>query len=179
MSARKRLQVTEVGQPKRKSWVWHVQKSHQSVSPEFNHNRVLLRRYFFINEEKTRYISFEFYSLYRLSFQDRNLMENKSDITCDLSKDIGPQIMEHRPNSKSDTSADISRAESHILSLTEHCVLIHAINQWTGSKYVTYRTNGSHLRSFIIHDWPHFLEPEPSALRDAGFFFTGKIRTIF
>jgi len=60
------------------------------------------------------------FTSYSVSFQVRNIMENKSDTTCDRSTDIVPQIMEHRPNSKSDTSADISRAESPILSLTEH-----------------------------------------------------------
>jgi len=61
-------------------------------------------------------------------------MENKSDSACDRSTYIGHQIMEHRPSSKSDTSADISRAESPILSLTEHYVMTHAINQWDGPK---------------------------------------------
>jgi len=50
-------------------------------------------------------------------------MENKSNTNCDR---LGPQIMEHRPNSKSDIS---SRAEPPILSLTEHYVLNRSINQ--------------------------------------------------
>jgi len=87
--------------------------------------------------------------------------------------------MEHWPNSKSDTTADISGAESTTLSLTEHYVMTHAINQSDGPKYVTYTTRGARLRTFIIHDWPHVLEPALSALSDAGFFFTCKIRTIF
>ena len=36
--------------------------------------------------------------------------------------------------SKLDTSADNSRAESPILSLTEHYVVAHAIKQWGGPK---------------------------------------------
>lgn len=33
----------------------------EAVGPEFDPNRVLLRRVFFINEKKTRYVSVEFY----------------------------------------------------------------------------------------------------------------------
>jgi hypothetical protein len=71
------------------------------------------------------------FTLCSLTFQVRNIMDNKSNNNCDRS---GPQIMEHRPNSKSDTSADIIRAESPIRSLTEHYVLNRAINQWDGPK---------------------------------------------
>jgi hypothetical protein len=86
--------------------------------------------------------------------------------------------MEHRPNSESDTSTGI-RAESPILSLTEHYVLTHATNQWDGPKYVTYSTKGERLRYLIIHEWSHVLEPAPNTLSDPDFFFTGKIHIIF
>jgi len=98
-------------------------------------------------------------------------MENKSDTTCDFSTDIVPQIVVHRPNSKPDISADISRTESPILLLTQHYVLTNATNDWDGQNYMTYSTKGARLRSFIIHDWPHVLEPAPSALSDTGFFY--------
>ena len=75
--------------------------------------------------------------------------------------------MENKSNSKSDTS---SRAESPILSLTEHYVFNRATNQCDGPKYVTYGTKEARLRSFIIHDWPHVLDPATSALSDAVFF---------
>jgi len=87
--------------------------------------------------------------------------------------------MEHRTNSKPDVSADISRAESLILSLTGHYVLTRAMNRWDGPKYVTYSTQEALLGSFIIHDCAHVLEPAPNALSDPGFIFTGKIRTMF
>ena len=96
------------------------------------------------------------------------MVKNKSNITCDPFTDIGPQIIEHRPNSKTDTSAD-NRAESPILSLTEHYVMTHTINQWVGPKYLMYSTKGTCLRSFIIHDWSHVLETALTVLSDAGF----------
>ena len=96
-------------------------------------------------------------------------MEYKSDTTCNRSTNIGPQIMEYRPNSKRDPSADISKVESPILSLTEHYIITRTINQWVGPKYLTYSTQEARLRSFITYDWPHVLQPTPSALSDAGF----------
>ena len=88
------------------------------------------------------------FTLYRLSFQVRNIIENKSNTSCDCS---GPQVMEHGPNSKSDIS---SKTESPILSLTEYYVLYRAINLWNGPKYVPYNTKEARLRSFIFHNWP-------------------------
>jgi len=87
--------------------------------------------------------------------------------------DIGPQIREYRPNSNSENSTCI-RAESPILSLTEHYMLNHAINCWDGPKYTTYNTSDARLRSFVINDWPHDLQPSPNALSEAGFFYTRK-----
>jgi len=79
-------------------------------------------------------------TLYRLSFQVRNIMVNKSDTTYDCSTDIGPPIVEHRPNSKPDTSSDVNRAELPILSLTEHYIRTHGTNQWDGPKCVAHTT---------------------------------------
>ena len=87
--------------------------------------------------------------------------------------------MEHRLNSKPDTSAVFSKSESPIPSLTEYYILTRAINHWDETKYVTYSTKEASLQYFIIHDWPHVLEPAASALSDASFSFTGKIRPIF
>lgn len=70
------------------------------------------------------------------------------------SADIGPQRMEYRPNSNPENSASI-RAESPILSLTEHNVMNRAMNRWDGPKYTTYSTKDARLRSFVINDWPH------------------------
>lgn len=53
-------------------------------------------------------------------------MENESNTDCDRSTDIQSQINEYRPNSNPENSVGI-RAESPILSLTEHHVLPHAI----------------------------------------------------
>jgi hypothetical protein len=105
-------------------------------------------------------------------------MEHKSYTAFDRSTDIGPQIMEHRPNSNPENSAVI-RAESPILSLTERYILTRVTNLWDGSKYVTYRTKEARVRSFIIRDWTHVLDPAPNALSDACFFFTGRIHIIF
>ena len=68
-------------------------------------------------------------------------MANKSDTTCDRSTEIGSQIMEHRLNSKPDTSAVFSKSESPIPSLKEYYILTRAINHWDETKYVTYNTN--------------------------------------
>ena len=87
--------------------------------------------------------------------------------------------MEHRPNSNPDTSSDVSRSELPILSLTEHYIPSHGTNQWDRPKCVAHSTKGARLRSFIIHDWSHVLQPPRSALSDIDFFFTGKIRTMF
>ena len=83
-----------------------------------------------------------------------------------------------RPNSILDTNPS-SIARQSILSLTEHYFINRAIEQWNGPKYETYGSKELRIRSFIIHDWPHVLEPAPSDLSDDGFFFTGKIRTLF
>ena len=70
MAARKRLlppQPTEAaslygGEPKRKAPEFDTCNFLiEAISPEFDHNRVLLQRVFFINEENTRYVSIAFY----------------------------------------------------------------------------------------------------------------------
>lgn len=82
--------------------------------------------------------------------------------------DIGPQIMEYRPNSNPENS------KSTNLSLTEHYVINHVISCWNGPRYSTYNTSDARLRSFVINEWPHdFLHPTPNALSEAGFFYTG------
>jgi hypothetical protein len=114
--------------------------------------------------------------------QQRSVSKHESDskpknFTLDSSskKNIGPQFMKIQPNSIPDTApSSIARS-----SLTEHYFQNHTIEQWDGPKYETYGSKEVRLRSFIIHDWPHVLEPAPSDLSDAGFFFTVKIRTLF
>jgi len=66
-------------------------------------------------------------SNYIVPFQVRTIMERESNTDCDCSVDIEPQIMEYQPNSNPEKSAGI-RAESPILSLTDHYVLTRAIN---------------------------------------------------
>ena len=78
--------------------------------------------------------------------------------------------MEYRPNSNPENSVGI-RPESPILTLTEHYLLSCAVNLWDRSKYATKSTKETRLRSFIIHDWPHGLQPALNASSDAGFFF--------
>jgi len=105
-------------------------------------------------------------------------MERESNTDCDCSADIEPQIMEYWPNSNPENSASI-RGKSTILSLTEHYLLTRATNVWDGPKYATYRRKETRLRSFVIHAWPLGLDPAPSVLSDAGFFYTGRTYILF
>ena len=83
--------------------------------------------------------------------------------------------MKFQPNSIPDTDpSSIVRS-----SLTQHYFQNRAIEQWDGPKYETYGSKEVRLRSFVIHNWPHVLEPAPSDLSDAGFFFTGRIVQYF
>ena len=91
----------------------------------------------------------------------------------DRSADIGPQRMEHRPNSIPEGYERVT-AHSPILSLVDLFVKKCAITRWEGPKYASYNTNAARLRSFIVNDWPQGLNPTPEALADAGLFFTGK-----
>ena len=91
----------------------------------------------------------------------------------DRSANIGPQRMEHRPNSIPESYERV-RADSLNLSLIEHYVKNRAITRWEGPKYTSYNTMDARLPSFIINDWPHALKPTPEALCKSGLFFTGK-----
>ena len=91
----------------------------------------------------------------------------------DRSADIGPQRMEHIPNSIPEVY-ELVRAETPNLSLIELYVKNRAITRWEGPKYTSYNTKDARLRSFIVNDWPHGLNPIPEALSEAGLFFTGK-----
>ena len=119
------------------------------------------------------------FTLYRLSFLVRNYMENKSDHTCVRSTDIGPQIMEHRPNSKRDPSVDISRVEWPILSLTENYVITRAINQLDGPKYETYSTQVTLLISFISTNGLPSYSLHLALWAMLVLFFPGRIRKLF
>jgi len=77
--------------------------------------------------------------------------------------------MKYRPNSNPENFAGII-AESAILSLPEHCVLTSAINPWDGPNYATNSTYEARLRSSVIYDCPHGLNPGTNTLSDAGFF---------
>ena len=103
----------------------------------------------------------------------------------DRSTDIGPQTLEHCPNSIPEGHT-LVRPESPNLSLVELYVKNRAITRWKGPKYTSYNTKDARLRSFIVNDWSHGLTPTPEALADAGLFFTGTfthtnsfINTIF
>ena len=80
--------------------------------------------------------------------------------------DIGPQIMEYRPNSNPENSS----AESP----TEHYVMNRAINFWDGPKFINCSTKEARLRSFVIYEWPHDVIPTPDALSQTGFFAVGR-----
>jgi len=87
--------------------------------------------------------------------------------------------MEYRPNSKPEENSIALNTESFPLPLSEHYILTRAVNVWDGPKFVTYRTNDARLKSFVIHEWPLEWHPKPSALSDAGFFYTGKTYMLF
>jgi len=101
-------------------------------------------------------------------------MEDETDIAYDCS-----QIMEYRPNSKPEEKSTALKTESLPLPLSEHYILTRAINVCDGPKYVTYRTNYVHLKSFFIHEWPLERHPKTSALSDAGYLYTGKTYMLF
>ena len=101
------------------------------------------------------------FSLCRQSFQVRNIMEHESD---------------SEPVSLS-TSLPLQSSTKY--SVFEHYVLTRATAHQDGPKYVTYNTKSSRLQTLVIHDRPHMLDITPNALSEAGFFFTGKIHTIF
>ena len=126
-------------------------------------------------------LSPHFLQLYKKDFYfiDSFLMGNHSDTLSDRSADVGPQRLEYRPYSNPE-NCESDRAESSVLSLTEHYVMNSAINHWEGPKYITYSTKDARLRSFVINDWPHGLNSAPNALCEAGLFFTGRnMHTLF
>jgi len=57
--------------------------------------------------------------------------------------------------------------------------MARAIDHWFGPKYETYNAKSARLQTFVSHDSPHMLDLPPNGLSEAGFFFTGKILTIF
>ena len=94
----------------------------------------------------------------------------------DRSTDIGPQTLEHCPNSIPEGHT-LVRPESPNLSLVELYVKNRAITHWEGPKYTSYNTKDARLRSFIVNDWSHGLNPTPEALADAGLFSRVSSRT--
>jgi len=96
--------------------------------------------------------------------------------------DIGPQVIEIRPNSIQENSTGRRRVPFLPItqdSVLEHYVLTRAIDHWFGPNYETHNTKSARLQTFVIHDWPHMLDLPPNTLSEAGFFFTDKILTIF
>jgi len=82
--------------------------------------------------------------------------------TTTQSRDIGP-----------DEDTD---THSPIRSLGEYFVMKRAIKQWTSPKHLNYNLIDARLDSFT--NWPKGT-PSPKSLSEAGFFFTGKYKTIF
>jgi hypothetical protein len=90
--------------------------------------------------------------------------------------------MEIRPNSIQENSTERRRVPFMTITqdaVLEHYVLTRATDNWVGPKYDTYKDKSARLQTFVIHDWPHMLDLPPNTLSEAGFFFTGKILTIF
>jgi len=70
----------------------------------------------------------------------------------DRSADIGPQRMEHRPNSIPEGYERV-RAHSPILSLIDHFVKNCAITRWEGPKYASYNTKAARsLTNQLVED---------------------------
>ena len=102
--------------------------------------------------------------------------------TSPCNSDNDPQVMEILPNSIQEYST--GRMRVHFLPITqdnvlEHYVILRAIDHWFGPKYETYNAKSARLHTFVIHDWPRIMDVPPNTLNEAGFFFTGKILTIF
>ena len=64
-------------------------------------------------------------------------------------------------------------------AVLQHYVPTRATDHWFGPKYENYNAKSARLQTFVIHDCPHMLELPPNTLSEAGFFFRGKILTIF
>ena len=57
-------------------------------------------------------------------------------------------------------------------TLTEIYIMNQATTQWKGQRCLAYDSYDARVRSFL--NWPRYLNPTPTALNTAGFFYSGK-----
>jgi hypothetical protein len=81
--------------------------------------------------------------------------------------------MECRPNLSLERRSEDIPPHSPIPALTEHFVMKRAINLWTGPRHPTYNSLVQRIRSYK-NNWPADGKPSPTALSEAGFYYTGK-----
>ena len=87
--------------------------------------------------------------------------------------------MEHRPNSGPEKGNNYFKQQSPDIGsdeqsfpLAEHITIYNATKIWEGPRYPAYNSRAARLRSYT--QWPHSLNPSPSSLSTAGFYFLGK-----
>ena len=113
---------------------------------------------------------------------DSDSEPENSTTTSPSNNDIGTLVMDIRPNSTQEYSTGRRRVPflpNTQDAVLEQYVLTRAIDHWIGPKYETYNAKSARLQTFVIQNWPHMLDLPPNASSEAGFFFTGKILTIF
>jgi len=97
--------------------------------------------------------------------------------------------MEHRPNSRPERTGPFTNTQSrdigphedrntysHIRSLDEYFAMKRAIKQWISPKHPNYNLFEERLNSFTNRSRE---SPSPKSLSEAGYFFSGKYKSIF
>jgi len=83
--------------------------------------------------------------------------------------------MECRPGSEPERQTSGSEhigPDEHIFYLTPYLTIHRATKFWEGPRYPAYNSKAARLRSYT--EWPHGMNPSPSSLSTAGFYFFGK-----
>lgn len=62
-------------------------------------------------------------------------------------------------------------------TLSELYIMSTATTRWKGPRHLQYDSYDARQRSFI--NWPHYLQPTPTIISAAGFFYTGKPCTAY
>ena len=92
--------------------------------------------------------------------------------------------MEHWPNPGPEKGKNYFKQQSPDIGpdeqsfpLTEYITIHNATKFWEGPRYPAYNSRAARLRSYT--EWPHGLNPSPSSLSTAGFYFIGKRLNYF
>jgi hypothetical protein len=67
----------------------------------------------------------------------------------------------------------MSSPTSSVPPLTEHFAVKRAINLWTVPRHVAYNSLVQRIRSYR-DIWPADIKPTPTALSEAGFYYSGE-----